>query len=141
MALRDTLCLEGCLLLLWLVAGCATPDSVVLLQSTGDNPAVTVESTQGSETLTRPREGVEFRKAEFLTRTTTPVEVRERFGQVLDATPAPSRHYVIQFATGESALPLRGRQSRRGAVGGRRGASHLRSGDHRAYGSRREHRG
>ena len=106
MSRRDKLWLEGCLGLLWLVSGCATPDSVVLLRSVGDSPAVTVENAHGSETLTHPRDSIEFRKADLLTRTTTPVEIRERFGQVLDVTPAPSRQYVIQFATGQSALPL-----------------------------------
>jgi outer membrane protein OmpA-like peptidoglycan-associated protein len=95
------------LVLLLLTGGCATPDMITLVRSLQDSPAqVSVESVSETRTLTAPLETASLRGTGMQVRTSTPAEVREVFGRVLDATPPQSRLYTISFATGASAIPL-----------------------------------
>jgi len=89
------------------LVSCTTPDTVTLVQGLGDRPpTVTVEGSQDTRVLTVPLESATLRGRGVQVETRTPGEVRALFGTVLDATPTPTRTYVIQFATGASTIPL-----------------------------------
>lgn len=90
-----------------LLAGCADPDSVVLVRSllTDRPPEVTVARGSQQQTLTQPLDTVDVRGDQLTPRRSTLEEVQARYGATLDTLPEVSRMYTLLFATGQQALP------------------------------------
>ncbi len=91
------------LTVLAVLAGCASPDRIVLLPNTDGSPsAVIVKTATGERVIDKPYEAVSVSKDGAITQSKeTPESVRARYGAALDAQPKRPATYVLYYLNGK----------------------------------------
>ena len=85
------------------LAGCASPDRIVLLPNAdGSQSAVIVKTAAGEQVIDKPYEAVSVSQSGNITPDKeTPDSVRNRFGSALDAQPQRAATYVLYYLNGK----------------------------------------